>query len=32
MLYDPIDAFFQGITSAIVRVPLAFLPLLVALS
>ncbi len=32
MLHDPVDAFFQGMSSAFVRVPLAFVPLLAALS
>lgn len=32
MLYDPVDAFFQGMSSAFVRIPLAFVPMLAALS
>ena len=32
MLYDPIDAFFRGITSSLVRIPLTFMPLLAILA
>jgi len=32
MLYDPIDAFFKGITSALFRIPMAIVPLLLALA
>lgn len=32
MLYDPVDAFFQGLLSAILRIPMTFIPLLAALA
>jgi hypothetical protein len=32
MLYDPIDAFFRGVSSSLVRVPLTFAPLLLVLA